>query len=295
MKKTFTYPYVVPDEPGRWSALALAAAMHAALFAFLWIGIRWQNEPPVAIEAEVWSPDVREAAPRPQPEPVVVPKPVVEPPPVVKEIPKPQVVEPPVPKPDIALEQEKKRKEQQKQRELQAEQERKDKLKAEEKQQAEQEAQDKKKLEAVKKAEADAKKKQAADAAADQKRRDEDMKRMLGQAAGTGAATSTGTAAQSQGPRGDPSYAQKVGAKIKSNINFNVPEGLSGNPAVEYEVSLLPDGSVGGMRKTKSSGVPGFDDAVARAIEKSEPYPRDKSGKVPPSFIGIHRPKDQQS
>src|SRR2546425_3592245 len=111
MKKSVSYPYVVPDEPGRWSALALAAAMHAALFAFLWIGIRWQNEPPVAIEAEVWSPDVREAAPRPQPEPVVVPKPVVEPPPVVKEIPKPQVVEPPAPKPDIALEQEKKRKE----------------------------------------------------------------------------------------------------------------------------------------------------------------------------------------
>ena len=40
MKKSVSYPYVVPDEPGRWSALALAAAMHAALFAFLWIGIR---------------------------------------------------------------------------------------------------------------------------------------------------------------------------------------------------------------------------------------------------------------
>ncbi|MFD2273254.1 energy transducer TonB [Undibacterium arcticum] len=120
------------------------------------------------------------------------------------------------------------------------------------------------------------------------------MNRILAQAGGTGAATSTGTAAQSQGPRGDPSYAQRVSAKIKSNINFNAAEDLTGNPAVEYEVDLLPDGSVGGIRKTKPSGIPGFDEAVRRAIEKkSQPYPKDKSGSVPRGFHGVHQLKDQ--
>jgi colicin import membrane protein len=307
-------PYSVPKEPGSIRAIMLAAAVHAALFAFLWFGIHWQSQQPVAVEAEVWSPDIKEAAPRaPEPSPVPQPAPEPKPEPIVQEAAPPKVVAPPLPDPEIALEKEKKRKEQErkeqarreeleKQKKLQkqqAEQEQKDKLKAEAEQKVAKEeaaAQEKQKQEALKKAEADpAKKKQAAaDAAADSKRHNDELKRMLSQATGSGAANSTGTAAQSQGPRGDPSYGQKVGAKIKSNINFNVPDGLPGNPAVEFDVELLPDGSVASLRLRKSSGVPGFDEAVKRAIEKSAPYPKDsKLGVVPPSFIGIHKPKDQ--
>ncbi|HWW04030.1 cell envelope integrity protein TolA [Collimonas sp.] len=303
-------PYSVPKEPGSIRAITLAAAVHAALFAFLWFGIHWQSQQPIAVEAEVWSPQIKDAAPTP-PEPTPEPTPEPKPEPVIQETTPPKVVTPPLPNPEIALEQEKKRKEQerkelQRQEELekqkqlqkqQAEEERKDKLKAEAEQKAAKEkaaAQDKQKLDAAKKAEADAKKKQAAaDAAAETKRRSDEMKRMLGQAVGNGPANSTGTAAQSQGPRGDPGYGQKVGAKIKSNINFNVPEGLAGNPAVEFDVQLLPDGSVASVRLRKSSGVSGFDEAVKRAIEKSAPYPKDKTGSVPSSFIGIHKPKDQ--
>lgn len=274
-------PYSIPQEPGRWRAIALAAAVHAALIAFLWIGVHWQSQKPIAVEAEIWSPQIREAAPTPPP-PAPTPEPRSQL--VVKEAPlPPKAVQPPVPNPEIALEREKKRKQQ----ERKAEEKHKDKMRAEANLKA---AQDK----ATKKAEADAKKKQAAaEAEAADKRRDEEMKRMLGQAVGTGAANSTGTAAQSQGPRGDPGYAQKVGARIKSNINFNVPVGLAGNPPVQYEVQLLPDGTVAGLHLTKSSGVPGFDQAVRRAIEKSQPYPKDKSGSVPSNFIGIHKPKDQ--
>jgi colicin import membrane protein len=305
-------PYSVPKEPGSIRAILLAAAVHAALFAFLWFGIHWQSQQPIAVEAEVWSPQIKDAAPTP-PEPQLQQQPTPEPKPepVIQETTPPKVVTPPLPDPEIALEKEKKRKEQerkdlQRQEELekqkqlqkqQAEEERKDKLKAEAEQKAAKEkaaAQDKQKLDAAKKAEADAKKKQAAaEAAAETKRRSDEMKRMLGQAVGNGPANSTGTAAQSQGPRGDPGYGQKVGAKIKSNINFNVPEGLPGNPAVEFDVQLLPDGSVASVRLRKSSGVSGFDEAVKRAIEKSAPYPKDKTGSVPSSFIGIHKPKDQ--
>jgi colicin import membrane protein len=67
---------------------------------------------------------------------------------------------------------------------------------------------------------------------------------------------------------------------------------LSGNPPVEYDVDLLPDGSVKSIQLRKSSGVPGFDNAVFRAIERSVPFPPDRTGKVPPRFTISHKPKD---
>ncbi|RJG06607.1 cell envelope integrity protein TolA [Noviherbaspirillum cavernae] len=311
-------PYTVPKEPGRWRAITLAALVHLALLVFLWIGIRWQNETPVTIEAEVWSPQVREAAPLP--EPPTEPQP--EPQPVIKETP-PQVIERPVEKPelkqpDIALEQEKKRKAELEKKRLEEQRlaELKEKKRLEEQRLAElkekkrleeerlaqlkqkQDAEDKRlekekseKAALAKKAAEDKKRKQdEADAKLLAKMRDEDMRRITGGVTGTGG---SGDAPKSQGGRGDGSYAQRVAAKIKSNITFNTPEGMDGNPAAEFEVNLLPDGSVAGIRKRKSSGIPGFDEAVGRAIEKSQPYPKDKTGSVPSSFIGIHKPKDQ--
>jgi colicin import membrane protein len=294
-------PYTVPKEPGRGRAIVLAVLVHAALFAFLWIGVRWQSETPATIEAEVWSPDTREAAPAPvpvkQPEPVKEP----EPKPVIKEIPKPVTVEPPVKRPDIALEQEKKRKaelekkrlEQERQLKQKAEAEREAKLKQEQERLAKQKAEEQRiaKEKAEKKKTDEAKRKQQE--VEDQKLakiRDEEMQRITGGVTGTGG---TGTAPKSQGGQADSGYAARVAAKIKSNITFNVPESLATNSPVQYQVDLLPDGSVSGIRQLKSSGVPGFDEAVRRAIEKSQPYPKDKSGSVPSSFIGTHKPKDQ--
>lgn len=324
-------PYNVPKEPGRWRSLILAALVHLALLAFFWIGISWQSETPTTIEAEVWSPQPREAAPQPEPvktaeaKPEPRPEPKPEPQPVVKEPPKPKVEEPPVAKPDIALEQEKKRKAQEeKQRQEQEEKEKlaKEKKRREEeekeklakererreaeeklarekkrledeklaklKQQEEAKKLEKEKAEKAKKEAAEKKRKQEeeADARLAAKMRDEDMRRMTG-------AGGSGDAPKAQGGRADGAYSQRIAAKIRSNIAFIVPESLQGNPPVEYEVRLLPDGSIAGLRKLRSSGVPGFDEAVARAIERSQPYPKDSTGGVPSSFLGIHKPKDQ--
>jgi len=323
-------PYTVPKEPGRWRAIGLAFLVHAALLAFLWIGVRWQSNTPTTIEAEVWNPQPQEAAPQPEParepQPVKVqPAPVPPPPPVPQEAPKPVVKEPPVENPDIALEKEKKRKAEQERKQAEEERQAKLKQKAEEERQAklkqkadeerqaklkkaEEERQAKLKQEQEQKlpkqkpeqqriaTEKAAKKKAAEEAKRKQEEaqlaiaREAEMKRLT---AGVTGAGGSGTAAQTQGGRADGAYAQRVAAKIKSNITFNVPDGLSSNPPVEYEVDLLPDGSISGIRKLKSSGVPGFDEAVLRAIQKSQPYPKDKSGTVPSSFIGIHKPKDQ--
>ena len=146
------------------------------------------------------------------------------------------------------------------------------------------------KLEKDKKTAEAKRKPQEADAKLLAKIREEDMKRITGGVTGTGG---TGEAARSQGGRADAGYAARVSAKIKSNIVFNVPEGLTDNPPVEYVIDLLPDGSIAGIRKARSSGVPGFDEAVRRAIEKSQPFPKDKTGSVPSSIVGTHRPKDQ--
>jgi colicin import membrane protein len=291
-------PYTVPKEPGRWRAITLAAVVHIALLVFLWIGIHWKSDTPASVEAEVWDPQQREAAPAPEP----VKEPEPQPPQPVVKAPEPPVVEKPEPpKVDIALEQEKKRKEEERKKKQQDEAERLAKLK--EQKEREQKLADQKRLDLEKlekqkadKAAADKKladeKKRKQDEAYNQmmaKMRDEDMRRITG-VTGTGG---SGDAARSQGGRTDSGYAGRVGAKIRSNITFTTPEGLDGNPAVEFEVKLLPDGSIAGIRKLKSSGVPGFDEAVSRAIEKSQPYPKDKNGSVPSSFIGVHRPKDQ--
>jgi len=339
-------PYTIPEEPGRWRAFTLAVLVHLLLLAFLWIGVRWQNETPVAVEAEIWNPQAQQAAPKPQPQPEPVQPPP--PPPRVVEAPKPaptppverqveRPVEKPLPNPDIALEQEKKRRlkeererrleeereereereeqkrlaqkkqeqearkkelakaEAEKERRLEAERERKLQAEAEKKREAEEErkrelaeAEKKRKLaEAEKKKRAEA----AAEAKAAEQRRMEDLSRMTAQATGSGG---SGEAARSQGAaRADAGYAAKVGGKIKSNTVFNVPDELANNPAVEYSVDLLPDGSVRSIRKLKSSGVPGFDEAVKRAIEKSQPFPPDKSGRAPSGFTVSHKPKDQ--
>ena len=336
-------PYTIPKEPARWRSFTLALLVHLALLALLWIGVRWQNETPVAVEAEIWSPQAQQAAPKPQPEPEPVQPPP--PPPRVVETPKPppppappveRPVEKPVPNPDIALEQEKKRKlkEEKERREREEEereeraaqklaQQKKDQAEARKKELAKAEADKERKLEAERQrkleeqaaqkreaeeekkrelaearkkelARAEAEKKRAeakAEAAAAEQRRIEDLSRMTAQATGSGG---SGQAARSQGPsRADAGYAAKVGGKIRSNTVFNVPEELVNNPAVEYAVDLLPDGSVRGIRKIKGSGVPGFDEAVRRAIEKSQPFPPDNSGRAPSGFTVSHKPKDQ--
>jgi colicin import membrane protein len=319
---TESTPYSVPQEPGRWRAIALAVLMHAALFAFLWIGIRWQSETPVAVEAEVWNVQPKEAAPQAAPTVPREPEPMPEPNrQETKPAPQPATVAPPLENPDIVLEQEKKKKaredearqaqlkekaekerlarlkeqaeiDRQAQRKAQAE---KEKIAALEKQKREAE---KKRMQAMRDAELAAKKKEAE---REKQReleeqqlaelRNQEMRRISGSTAGTGG---SGTAAKSQGLRGDPDYAGKVATKIKSNTAFAIPANLQGNPYVEYDVQLFPDGTLrGAPRKVKSSGIPAFDEAVRRAIELSQPFPADKSGAVPSSFRVTHQPKEQ--
>lgn len=289
--------------------------MHCALLGFLWIGVSWQSVTPVAVEAEIWSAEQRAAAPpppeptRPEPEPVKpAPEPVTTPPkPVIAAEPPKQTL----PNPDIALEKIKQRKLQEKEK---AEQLKKEKL-ADEKAQREEEkerkkqaaVQEKKKLaeeekqkeqqkrllaEEEKKKLAEEQKRKLEEAAAEQRaaaRRADDLRRMSIQA-GTG---TNGDAEKSQGSKVDASFANQAGARIKSNTIFARLDDIAGNPAVEFNVELLPDGSLRSKpRRLKSSGIEAFDLAVERAIEKSAPFKPDVNGKIPSSFTLQQKPKD---
>jgi len=321
--------YNVPHEPGRWRAIVLALLVHGALLALLWFGVSWQSVTPVAVEAEVWNMKALEAAPRAKPVVALETKAETEPaPPTPKaRAPRPapaESVPPPIQNtPDIALERERATKERQRKREQEeaakqrdrlaqqeeaARKEKQQKLQAQEKLQAQQKTQELQRLtqaaDAAAKKKIDDQKKLAAAKATDKQRKDdaledqklaaqrEDNLRRMTDSASVGSG-GTGEAAKSQGSRADASYIQKVGAKIKSNTIFNGADELDSNPSAEFAVELLPDGSIRRLRKTKSSGVPGFDDAVSRAIEKSQPFPPDKSGSAPSGFTVSHKPKDQ--
>lgn len=291
-----------PD-PGALRSFGLALLVHALLIGALTWGINWKrSDPDLSFEAELWSSVPQEAAPKlveAPPAPPPPPPPPPQPEPVVKAPPPP-----PEPDVDIALEREKKRKlelkkkeaelakakaEQDKLKELQAKKEKE--LKAKE-DLAKRKAEEAKKLEA-KKAEdkkqdaKDAEKKKLADAAAE-KLRQENIKRAMGLAGATGGADAKGSALKASGP--SASYGGKVRAKVKPNIVFT--DDISGNPTAEVEVRTGPDGTILSQRLIKSSGNKSWDDAVIKAIIRTETMPKDVDGRVPTPMVLQFKPKE---
>ena len=127
-----------------------------------------------------------------------------------------------------------------------------------------------------------------ASAQAAEERRQENMRRALGMAGATGGETATGNAKQSSGPSG--SYGDRVAAAVKPNIVFT--ESVVGNPLAEVEVRTAPDGTIVQRKLIKSSGNKAWDEAVLRALDKTERLPRDVDGQVPSQFPISFRPKD---
>ena len=317
--------FAPPPQRGTPRAIAIALFAHALLIAALTWGVSWKREAEDdAVEAELWSSTVQQAAPRLSAPPTPVPPPPTPtpaPPPPPPPPPPPQAVRPPdptpVPKaPDIALEREKKQKEQ-KERERELEEARQDKLKQ---QQAAKRAQEKKELEAKqraedeaerkqeqqqklaeqkKKQEAEAKKAEAAQQAAQAKQaeaakqaaadRAATLKRMQGLAGASGADDSKGTALKSSGPSGG--YGARIAAAVRPNITFPDADMVNGNPAAEFDVSVAPDGTIVNVKLRKSSGIPGWDDAAERGLRKTDKLPRDTDGRIFPSLIVELRPK----
>ena len=70
-------------------------------------------------------------------------------------------------------------------------------------------------------------------------------------------------------------------------------EDLPGNPTAEVEVRAAPYGTIVSRKLTKSSGSKSWDDAVLKAVDKTETLPRDIDGRIPQLLMTISfRPKD---
>ena len=310
--------FAPPRPPARLRAITLAVLVHAVLIGALTWGVNWKNttDQPAG-EAELWAAVPTQAAPR-----AVEPPPPPPPPPV-------QQATPPAPPPrpvrateppdtreaDIAIEREKKRLEQEKkareqqqlrekrererkeeERQDRLEQEKKERLQKErdkEKEQREKQLAEQKRAEQEKQKKlAEDKRRKAEEAAREAKEADArhqaNIRRMQGLANATGGETATGTALNSLGP--SAGYGDRVAAAVKPNIVFT--ENVAGNPSAEVEVRAAPDGTITSRRLLKSSGVKAWDEAVLRALDKTERLPKDTDGRVPPQIPMVFRPKD---
>ena len=286
--------FAPPPPPGLLRAFVLAVIAHLLLVLALTYGLRWQRETPVvAAEAELWSALPVEAAPR------------VEPPPPAPLPPAPVVKAPPLPDPQvqrdaqIALEREREKREaaERRQAELEKERDRKRKLEAQRRRdeevarlkQEKLEKQEQARLQAEAKRKDDEKKRRLQEQQQERKLaqlREENMRRMQGMA-GTGAPSATGTAARASGP--SASWAGRVVGRVRPNIVFT--DDIAGNPEAVVTVRLAPDGTIVSKKITKSSGNKGWDDAVLRALDKTEVLPRDTDGRVPSGGELVFKPK----
>ena len=299
-----------PQPPGGMGPGALLAlVVHALLVLALTVSVSWRSQTPQTVSAELWAavpqvaaPRAVESTPTPTPPPPPAPKPVPVTPP-------PPPAPAPAPAPDIeaqiaiekARQLEKQKAEAERAERERLAKERAERDKAERERLAKEKAErEKAERERIAKAKADAKAKAEAkerelqaqreakekreQAAAEQrlaKQREDNLKRMLGQAGATGAPGSTGTALRDAAPSAN--YAGKLVARIKPNILLTDP--VSGNPAADVEVRAAPSGTIISRRLVKSSGNKDWDDAVLRAIDRTGELPRDVDGRVPPVLV----------
>jgi len=297
--------FAPPQQPGRWRALILAILAHVLLMLALTWGINWNRESENATaEAELWASVPQQAAPAevqpppapPAPQPPAAPQvaPTPPPPPAARQ-------------PDIALEREKLKQqlaqqrleELERQKKLEARKKRED-LEREKKLEARKKQEDLKRQQLAEKKAVDDKKKKDEQVKIAKTRKelleqdkrlaalhDEQMRRIQGLAGATGGPAATGAAQRSAGP--SDSYAGRIRARVRPNIVFT--DDIASNPTAEVEVHMAPDGTITSRRLVKPSGVKSWDEAVLRAVDKTEVLPRDVDGRVHSPLLIEFRPK----
>jgi colicin import membrane protein len=276
-------------------ALALSLLAHALLVLALAWGVNWsRTDPTVAFSAEIWAPVAEQAAPAAT-APEATPKPTPPPP---QERPAP----PPPPSArvqqearDAELALEKRRKEKQKAEEK-AEKQAKEKAQKDKAEKVAKEKAEKEKVEKDRKEKEDKQREKAKEearkeqdrkeTAETEKRRQEHVRRIQGQASSTtatgtpgatGTAEAKGTAQRSAAP--SSSYGGKIVQLIREKTTFTDPS--FGQPSVVVLVRTSSQGKITESRIISTSGNRAFDEAVLRGIQKMESVPKDIDGRVP--------------
>lgn len=292
-----------PREAERWTGpgLWLALGVHGLLLLALAFSMNWKMSDPAPVEAEVWSeiPRVAGGAAPPPPPPVLREQPVVRPAPapvkaadpepepqrppdlvIAKTPPKKAELRKPEPQPEPKPEPKPKREE------LKREAPKPDVVKKPEPKKPEP-RKDAPKTETVAKPSKVTDPQSRSQTAAElEAQRQANLQRMMSSLGG--GSGGPGTAARSSGP--SAGYAGRIIARIKPNIVF--AESLSGNPQAVVEVRCAPDGRIMSRRLVSSSGVAAWDEAVLRALDRTEVLPADVDGRVPTLMQLSFKPRD---
>lgn len=286
-----TGPILRPRSADGWGlGGALALGVHLMLVAALALGVRWKMTTPETVEAEVWAEIPRAAAPEaPPPPPPVDAPPKVETPPV-ETPPEPVKAAEPVPDPIPDLVVEKKPKKEPKKRKQREPVEvfETDPPKPTKKvdktppKKAEPVKPEPKKPAPATKTE-QSKTTSASQSGKPGSQQNAALKGMMDQLAAT-----LGASSRLAGP--SAAYAGRIVARVKPNIVFT--DSLSGDPRAVVEVHCSPDGRIIARKLIESSGVSAWDDAVLRAIDKTEVLPKNEQGEVPISMQLGFRYKD---
>jgi colicin import membrane protein len=251
-----------------------AILVHIALIAVLVFSVRWKQEAPAALSADIVLPSARPATPPPPPpqqqRPPEAPPPAPLPP-VAKTV-TPNVSDALEKKADIGKKKEIEKKQKEREKEELIRQ-REEKLS---KELALKKDAEKKQAEARAKEIADAKERAA------KEQREEKARQELAEKAAreardrVAAAEAADRAAKESAARARAKAEGDWVAKIRSKVRGNTvwPEDDPGNPLAVFEVNLLPTGEVLDVRLVRSSGNPRFDEAVQRGILKSSPLPK---------------------
>ena len=249
----------VYQEPYKLPAGILAVVVHGAFFALLYFGFTWQTLSPATMSVELWQslpdmidapparPEIKKVVPPPQPEKVVEPEVV---PPQPEKVVEPEIVMPdkkaeakpvevkpdkqkPAPVPEKKVKPKPTKREMEARIAEQAAREQAEQAERERAEQAERVARER----------------------IEQAARERAMQ--AEQAAAIG--------------RVVDEYTGKIVSKIRRNIVM--PPDVADDARAEFLVTLLPGGTVLGARLTRSSGHAAYDNAVERAILKSQPLP----------------------
>lgn len=267
------------DQPTNRTAIVLSALVHGALIAALFFGVQWKNEQSAGQPVDVYfgSP-AASVPPALPPEPEVKPK--TPPPPEPKAVEKPQI------DPQIAFKDKDRREKEEKERlkKLKLEEEKKQKEKEEKSRKEEEEKKKREKKESddrrvseiTKQLENDLKRSKQQQADAARAAREAAINAELG---GLPKGSTTGSTSGTQasgggGSRGKDEYINAIRLKIRGNAVL--PPGIQGNPEAIFEVTQLPSGELINVKLSKSTGNKALDEAIERAIKKSDPLPLPK-------------------
>jgi colicin import membrane protein len=189
-------------------------------------------------------------------------------------------VEAPKP-PDIAIEQARQRAERERQEREREERDQRQRREREQREQREREQREQQRTAAAER------ERERAQAAATERAREAQLRRIT-EAAGPAGASPAGTAARDAAP--SASYVARLAALIRSNLIFSGD--VPGNPAAEVEVRTGAGGTILSRRLVKSSGNAAWDEAVLRAIDRTNKLPPDTDGRVPSALLIAFRPKE---